>query len=150
MSVNPTPNGTSRGLATRMPGRKKAENQEERVERADNDGFIVEKRLKATEAELRSLLKGAPKAVRDVLASEYGAAMRPKDYEDAAWWAGHKGDIGEIMTVKDKGFSLDMPSERQGSTPFYIACAQVGCAPRVATALPPLTDSDLPMPPPAD
>jgi len=103
--------------------RRQQAREKEREERSDNDGFIVARKIKKTQAELRSLLHGAPKAVKNVLASEYGSAMRPKDYEESAWFAGYSGDVGEFLTVKDGGFSLDTPSDRAQSTPFYIACA---------------------------
>jgi hypothetical protein len=71
----------------------------------------------------KGLLKGAPRVVRDTLANEYGAAMQPSDYEEAAWFAGYRGDIGELLTVKEQGYSLDAPNGRINGTPFYIACA---------------------------
>jgi hypothetical protein len=77
----------------------------------------------ATESELHSILKGAPKAVKDVLASDYSTAMRPQDYEEAAWFAAYSGDLGELLTVKDGGYSVDACLDRRASTPFYIACA---------------------------
>lgn len=77
----------------------------------------------ATEAELHSILKGAPKAVKDVLASDYSTAMRPQDYEAAAWFAAYGGDLGELLTVKDGGYSVDACLDRRASTPFYVACA---------------------------
>ncbi len=92
-------------------------------EKRDNFGVVVTKKINVVKSELRSVLKGAPKVVRNALATEYGAVMRPKDYELSAWFAGYTGDIGELLTIKETGYSVDMPSDRQGSTPFYVACA---------------------------
>mmetsp|Transcript_4415 Transcript_4415/g.5781 ORF Transcript_4415/g.5781 Transcript_4415/m.5781 type:complete len:210 (-) Transcript_4415:132-761(-) len=97
--------------------------EDERLERTDNQGIIITTKIKNVQAELRGLLKGAPKVVKNTLANEYGAAMQPSDYEEAAWFAGYRGDIGELLTVKEQGYNLDAPNGRINGTPFYIACS---------------------------
>jgi len=60
----------------------------EAQEREDNQGRLVESKIRAVKAELRGLLKGAPRVVKNTLASDYGTAMRPRDYEISAWFSG--------------------------------------------------------------
>jgi roadblock/LC7 domain-containing protein len=92
-------------------------------ERCDNDGRLVGKKISEVKSELRSLLCGAPKVVKDSLASEYGAVMTAQDYEISAWFAGYQGDIGEFLTIKELGQNLDKPYGCNDSVPFYVACA---------------------------
>jgi len=82
----------------------------------------VTKKISSVQSELATLLKGAPKVVRNSLASEYGTTMQAKDYEESAWFSGYTGDIGEVLTIKEQGYDVDAPDGRYDQTPFYMAC----------------------------
>ncbi len=68
--------------------------------------------------------RGATPDRAPLFTDQYGAAMLPKDYEESAWFAGYSGDIGEAMTVKELGHSVDAKCGAHQSTAFYAACAE--------------------------
>lgn len=129
MSAAATPSKAVSRAARAKKARDDAEREKralakarEAIERGDNFGIEVTKKIQHVQAELRTLLKGAPKVVRNSLASEYGTTMRAKDYEESAWFSGYTGDIGEMLTIKDQGYDLDAVDDKYEETPFYIAC----------------------------
>jgi hypothetical protein len=92
-------------------------------ERRDNDGFLVSRRIDTCQSDLRSILKGAPRVVRNAIFESYGSSMLKEDFEESAWYAGYTGDIGEFLAVKEMDINVDKLIGHQESTPFYVACA---------------------------